>query len=455
MTIWIPPIRPSGHPLYLTIAHAIESDVLSGRLCPGDRLPPHRELADRLNVTVGTVSRAYAEARRAGWISGEIGRGTFVLDRRAGRFPASSEDVEDVIDLSMNIPVPSPSPDLAAALRALSARDGVESLLGYAPSDARGDRLAGTSVLQRHGLDVDPDRVVLCAGTQHGIGVALEAVARAGDCILTEELTYPAFRPIAEARGLRICPVALDHDGIAPAALQAACKKARPKALYILPTLHNPTTTTLSMSRREAVVEIARRNDLTIIEDDVYRLLAADAPPPMARLAPERTIYVTSLSKNFAPGLRLGYMVGPENLHHRLVLAVQNSMWMLSPVTTALATYWVRQGEFDAIVAAKRQEVAARQELAAKILPRSRVRTAPTCCHLWLATGGNAEALTLTARARGVMVMPASAFHLGSGPPPQAVRVSVSAARDRSVLATALERLRDTLEGQVAPLPRL
>src|SRR5262249_41540012 len=157
----------------------IETDILSGRLKPGDQLPTHRDLADRLNVTVGTVSRGYSEARKAGWISGEIGRGTYVLDRNAGRFPAPMAHPENVIDLGLNVPVESSSPDLAAALRGLSAMEDTQSLLRYTPTDPESVRLAGQMVLERHGLRVDADKIILCAGTQHGLGVALDAVARA------------------------------------------------------------------------------------------------------------------------------------------------------------------------------------------------------------------------------------------------------------------------------------
>jgi DNA-binding transcriptional MocR family regulator len=430
--------------LYVQIAQAIEADVLSGQLQPGDRLPTQRELARGLKVTVGTVSRAYEEARKAGWISGEVGRGTFVLDRSAGRFPPT-EGGDSVVDLSLNVPIEAPAPDLAAAMRALAETATVQSLVRYTLADSRRDRLAGVRVLQRHGLEVDAEQVVLCAGTQHGLGVALEAVAQPGDSILAEELTYPGFRPLAEARGLRIFPVGLDEGGITPKALEAACRKGRPKALYVVPTLHNPTAITLSSARRTALVEVARRHDLTIIEDEVYRMLEPEGPPPFARLAPERTIHVTSLSKCLAPGLRLGYMVAPAARHERIVRAIQDSIWMVSPITTALATHWVLQGEFDTIAAAKRKEAAARQALAAKVLSKQR-RDVCAAYHLWLPTGCNAEAFTLEARAQGVIVTPGSAFHLGSGPSPEAIRVSLSAAPDRAVLTTALEKLHHILK---------
>jgi DNA-binding transcriptional MocR family regulator len=405
-------------------------------------------------VTVGTVSRAYAEARKAGWVSGEVGRGTFILDRLAGRFPRPEREEDQTIDLSLNVPIESPAPDLAAALRALGGGKDVQSLLRYGPAaGSRADRLAAARVLEYHGLAVEPEQVILCAGAQHGIGVALDAVLRSGDCILAEELTYPAFRALAQARALRICPVAIDEGGIVPRALDVACRKARPKALYTLPTLHNPTTASLSGERRRALVEISRRHDLILIEDDIYRLLAPEAPPPLASFAPERTIYVTSLSKSFAPGLRVGYLVGPAAYRERLADAVWRSVWMLSPVATALATHWILRGELESIAAAKRREAAARQALAASILPRARTRAAKTSYHLWLSTGGrsSAEAFALQARARGVLVSPGSTFHLGSRPPPAAVRVSLSAAPNRSILSRALETLRQVLEGGGTP----
>ncbi|HKD99915.1 MAG TPA: PLP-dependent aminotransferase family protein [Planctomycetota bacterium] len=468
MTIWMPATLDPRAPIYASIARSIETDVLAGRLRPGDRLPTHRDLARRVGVTVGTVSRAYAEARTAGWISGEVGRGTFVRDRRAGRFAdrreARSDGVDlsmrearsDGVDLSMNVPIDEPAPDLAAALRGLAAAPDVASLLRYAPTrGARRDREAGAAVLERHGLAVDPENVVVCAGAQHGVGAALEAASRPGDNVLAEELTYPGLRPLAEARGLRVHPVAIDDEGVVARSVDLACRRTKAKALYLVPTLHNPTGSTLSRARREAIAEIARRHGLVVIEDDIHRLLSTGAPPPIAHFAPERTIHVASLSKCFVPGLRVGYLAAPPALRDRVADAVWRSIWMTSPVATALATRWVLSGDLDSIAAGKRREAAARQALAAKVLSRDRVPAPTTAYHLWLSTGPrwSGDAFAHEARARGVGVTPATAFHLGSGPPPAAVRVSLSAAPNRSVLAAALERLRQVLERSAPSAP--
>jgi DNA-binding transcriptional MocR family regulator len=446
--MWRPALPPARRdlPRYKAIAAAIEADVLSGQLRPGDRLPPLRELAQHLGVTVGTVARGYAEARNAGWITGQVGRGTFVLDRASGRFQSTTDSREELIDLSLNIPLAQPAPDLAAALRALTRDGAAQTLLGYAPRDDASEQAAGAAVLEQHGLSVEPARVVSCAGAQHGIGAVLEAICRAGDDVLVEELTYPPFIAIARARGLRIHPVALDEDGIVPRSLEKLCRTTRPKALYTIPTLHNPTTAILPGDRREAVAALARRHDVTIIEDDVYRMLAPDAPAPLASFAPERTVYIASLSKSFVPSLRLAFIAAPDELRDQISEAVWRSLWTVSALTSALAAHWIRGGTFASVAAARRREAAARQELAASLLAHDHLQTAATAYHLWLDTGDKtAEAFALQARGDGVLVTPSSAFHVGTGRPPRAVRVALSAAPDHATLATALQTLQRAL----------
>jgi DNA-binding transcriptional MocR family regulator len=447
MTIWMPVLeKRSARPLYQAIADAIEADIQSGRLRSGDRMPTHRDLAYRVGVTVGTVSRAYAEAGKAGWISGEVGRGTFVLNRRAASLPRGSNTAQDVIDLRLNAPIDAVQPSLPEAFRAILAGKDRAALLRYAPTAGTPrDQLVGADILRRHGLNVEPQAVALCAGAQHGVGLALETLTEPGDNILVEALTYPAIRQLAEARGLRVYPIAIGTAGIARA-IGKACRTVRPKALYLNPTLHNPTGRTLSAECRRALVAAARHHGLMVIEDDVHRLLASDAPPPIARLMPEQTVYVASLSKCFAPGLRLGYLAAPPALYERIADAVWRSLWSISPIVTALTAHWVATGEFDRVVVAKRREAAARQLLARKLFGHS--GPGSSAYHYWLELPAcwSAEAFALAAQTAAVLVTPSTAFHLGSGAPPRAVRLSLSAPSDRAMLKSGLERLRHLIE---------
>jgi DNA-binding transcriptional MocR family regulator len=481
MTIWNPrlDVDPGDAPLYLNLARAIEADVRAGVLAPGDRLPTHRDLADRLGVNVGTISRAYAECERGGWIQGEVGRGTFVRGaaprRVEDRFSGLAPDpAAGVIDLGLNVPVSSLAPDLADALRSLAAEieglgagarrsseDGRELLDYPPPQGALRDREAGVQVLAAHGVPAPVERVTVCAGGQHGLAVCLGAVCRPGDTVAAEQLAYPGLRALAEARGLRVEPVEMDAHGIVADAFERACTAVRPRALYLAPTFQNPTACTLPAERREQIAEIARRHGVFLIEDDVHRMLEPDGPPPLAALAPELTLYVASLSKCLAPGLRVGWIAAPGALHDRVVEEVWSSIWSVSPLTTALAAAWVRDGTFARVAKERRDEARARQELAGEVfagLPAGfGVRSAPTACHAWLelGEGWNATSFASTCRERGVGVSPADAFFLGRAAPPAAVRVSYSAASDRATLARALAVLVQVAAGRAAVRVRL
>lgn len=471
MTIWSPePPAIEGQPVYLGIARALEADVRAGRLVAGARLPTHRELAERLGVNVGTVSRAYAECERGGWIRGEVGRGTFVRgepaaapEERFGRAASGGGDAP--IDLGLNYPVEDPAPDLAVALRTLAAE--VEAgrsadFLGYrGPEGAPEDREAGSAALALHGVRAAADRVVIAAGAQHGLSTTLAATCRPGDAVAAESLSYPGLRAAAESRGLRVVAVEMDEQGVRPEAFEAVCASARPRVLYLSPTLQNPTTQTLGTDRRERICEIAERNQVWILEDDVHRMLAPEPPPALAAIAPDRVVHVASLSKCLAPALRIAYLAVPQVLMERVVDQVWASVWTSSPLTAALASGWVRDGTFSRVAIGRRAEAAARQDLAAEVLaglpPGFAAASAPTAYHLWLRLPEpwNATAFASAARDRGVVVTPAEAFHLGPGPAPAAVRISLSCAPDRAVLHRGLQSVVAAAHGGAASRVRV
>lgn len=445
---WSPRLDPEG-PTHLALSRALEADIRSGRLAPGTQLPTHRALAAALGVNVGTVSRAYAEARRQGLLSGEVGRGTFV--RRPGG-PALAPRVaesSDEIDLGLNAPLASPAPDLRQALRALAARDDLRSITEYGdPAGAARARAAGATWLRRFGLEVAPDDVVVCNGAQHGVLVALAACAGPGELVLAEALTYPGFSAAAKLLGLRVRGVALDDEGLMPAALDAACAE-RPRLLYCTPGLQNPTAAVASPARLAAIAEIARARDLVIVVDDVqapmltHESSRTQRTPALARLAPERTITIGGVSKLLVPGLRCAFVAAPPARVARLAEVVWATTWAASPLGAALAAGWIEDGTADRIVAARREEMRVRGELARELLDGLRFRTQPGAHHLWLELPEGVEPTGFTAALarRGVVVVPADAFLASPGPTPNAVRVSLSAARDLASLRRGLETI--------------
>ena len=223
MTIWLPQVTDRPGPRYRAIADALADDIRCGAVRPGTRLPTHRELAWKLGLTVGTVTRAYAEAERRGLIAGEVGRGTYVRGAApadvAISYPAAEPGVQAAfIDLSLNFPViPGHEAELASALRRLASRGDLAELLPYHPHAGRApDRAAGASWIARSGLAVRADEVAVTAGGQHAIVVCLAAVAASGDTVLVENLTYPGVKAAAAQLGRKLVGVAIAAHGLVP-----------------------------------------------------------------------------------------------------------------------------------------------------------------------------------------------------------------------------------------------
>jgi len=369
---WSPELDGRGGPRYRAIAEAMEDDIRTGRLPAGAKLPTHRDLAWRLGVTVGTITRAYKEATARGLIDGEIGRGTFVRDRRTRVWePAVDQGRRVQVDMGPNYTPLTDETERAfrEALIGVASDPSVGLLSGYHPSGGCPEHRARMADwLCALGARARPEDTLITAGVQHGLAVAFTALFEPGDALAVTRLTHPSAKSLALRRGLRLIPVAGDAQGMDPEALDAACRLARPKGLFLIPTLDNPTATVMPADRRQAIAEVADRHDLTVIEDDVYRDFVPGAAAPLATLIPDRTVYVASASKHLAAGLRVGAMTAPENWRPRLQPTLRDMMWMAPPAMVELLLRWLEDGTADRLAAAKRDEMTARRALAADFL---------------------------------------------------------------------------------------
>jgi len=449
VTSWIPSISKSDGPLYLGIADAIADAIQSGELAGGARLPPQRAMASALGIDYTTVSRAYAEAGRRGLVEGRVGQGTFVVRRAPGK-PAPPANGGHV-DLGMNVPPPIDDPALAArmwrAFGELERTGGLELLRHYQqPGGVGADRVAGTRWLSRRLPSLTVDRVLVCPGAQGAMLAVMGTLAGPGDTVLSEALCYPGFRSLAAQLRLSVCPVAIDAEGIVPEDFDAVCRRERPKVLYCTPTLHNPTTATMSRARREAIVAVARHHGVPILEDDAYAPLLAEPVPPLAALAPDLTYYVGGLAKSLAPALRIAYLATPDaRIAARVMGGIRATATMASPLTAALATTWIENGTADAVLLAIRAETRARQAIAASILPPEMVRTHPDAFHVWLSLSDpwTREEFASRMRSTGIGTVTSDAFAVAR--PPEAVRLALGAAVSRSTLGEGLRIIADLL----------
>ena len=443
MTDWVPDLSLRGSPRYLAIADAIAGDIDCGRLAAADRLPPQRSLAARLGIDFTTVARGYVEAKRRGLIESRVGQGTFVAASVRRRHPPMIRHPE-IVDLSMNLPPEPDDPDLLDRMQdgweAIS-RDLVLLMRYQGFGGVAADKEAASAWLSRRGLVPQQDRVFIVPGAHPALFGILGLLGRPGDTILSEAITYPGVRSIAGQLGLSLVGLKMDEEGVDADEFADACRRLRPKALYLNPTLLNPTTHTIPEPRRLALTSIARRYGVPIIEDDPYGLLPQNAPPAFAALAPELTWHIAGLAKCLGAGLRVAYVVVPDNRSGwSFAASLRAATVMASPVTVALATRWISDGTGDALVAAVQRESAQRQAMVREILRDATLRADPAGFHLWLSLPApwTRSAFVGHMRATGIGVVASDAFST-LPTAPEAVRVCLGGPADRAQVRGALE----------------
>jgi len=456
LSVWIPDLTAIEGSRYKALATAIGNAIKQGNLKSDERLPTHRSLAEALEVTVGTVSRGYAEAENRGFVYAVVGRGTFVRGKDEPGMLQIPEQDNSIIDLSLNLPIKlDKADDLATVMRDISRRPGdMNKLLCYQPDVGlieHREVLAGwfTQTEWR----VNADKLIITHGAQHGILVSLMALTRPGDVILSEGLTYPGLTAITHQLKVESQGLVLDNEGIIPSALEAACQRYQPKLLYCTPTLQNPTTAIMSLERRQAIIRICQQYNVLILEDDVNGPLAEIAPLPLAALAPEQVIYIGSLSKSLAAGLRVGALVTPDAVRDRIADAVRASCWMVSPVVIEIACEWVRSGRAEEQVAYQKQDMKLRQAIARKKLRPFDAVITPFGFHVWLMLPEpwRASQFVKEAEHRGVLLKGAGTFAVGRFEAPHGVRIAISCARDIEQLEQGLDVLVDMLKAGPEP----
>ncbi len=447
LTFWTPKKLPGAKPAYLEIADAIAEDIRSGKLRPTDRLPPQRTLAGHLGLNFATVARAYTEARQRGLIDSRVGDGTFI------RVTNITAPIPAQLDLTMNLPPQPEDPVVMERMRQglsdLAMQGNLESLLHYQEfGGSTADREAGAKWLGQWMPEPPASQVLVCPGAQSALLGLMSGLARPGNVICCEDVTYSGTKALAAQLGIRLQGLASDEDGLDPDAFADACRQAPPKALYCNPVMMNPTTSTLSLERRHAIVAIARQYDVPIIEDDAYGMLPVEKLPQLAALAPELTYYVSGLAKCVGAGLRVAYLSLPSERHVRRIRGIfRATMVMASPLMVSLATRWVGNGTAALALAAIRKESMARQALAKSILPAGSYLSKPEAFHLWLklTEGWSRAGFAAQLAAHGLVVVVSDAFTV-SGLPPEAVRVCLGGVTTMQQTQEALEIIADTLE---------
>lgn len=454
---------------YKRLVDQLASDIRAGSLPPGTQLPTHRQLAAEQGIALVTASRVYAELEQMGLVSGEAGRGTFV---RETALPLSHgidqpAATEGMVDLNFNSPsLPGQAELLRATLRQLASSGDLEALLHYQPHAGRKhERAIVARHLKHRGLSVDAEQVLIVSGAQHGLAATVMTLLNPGDVVAVDALAYPGFKVLAEVHRLELVPIPLagyDSDdeqgndqspsGHAPEAgpdldaLEQLCRSRRVRAVYAMPTLHNPMGWVLTSTQRQRLIAIARQYELLIIEDAAYAFLAENPPPPLAELAPDITVYVSGLSKNIATGLRVGFIVAPPPRVAMIERTVRATTWNTPALMTAITCGWIEDGTVVRFETEKRRDASSRQLIAREVFEGFAFVGHPASYFLWLPLPEEvrADQVVMALMHANISVSTAEPFAT-TDHVPHAIRLALGSV-DRDKLTQVLQQVRQVID---------
>ncbi|HBZ4252165.1 TPA: PLP-dependent aminotransferase family protein [Klebsiella pneumoniae] len=435
---------------YKAVVDRYAQAIRSGQLPAGTRLPTHRTLAAGERISLATATRVYRELEEMGLVSGETGRGTFVRDLSLPSGHGVDQQVvaADVVDLNFNYPsLPDQGDALREALRQLAMAGDIDSHLRYQP---HAGRLAERDIIARHltcqHFAPDAENVLIVNGAQHGLAVTVMGLLRPGDVVAVDALTYSGFKALAALYHLELAAIPCRPEGPDLQALQTLCQQRRVRAVYTMPTLHNPLGWVLNTGQRQALADLARQHDLLIIEDAAYARLVSHPPPPVVSYAPERTVYVTGFSKNIATGLRVGVVISPPRYRPEIERAIRATTWNTPTLISSLICAWIEDGTVARFETQKRQDARQRQQVAREVLCGLPVVSHPDSYFVWLPLGeeSRADRLANALMERRISVSTAEPFCV-SATIPQALRIALGSVPFDS-LRPALLSVRDAVE---------
>ncbi|MCT7375185.1 PLP-dependent aminotransferase family protein [Chelativorans salis] len=462
MTNWLPDISSGTGPLYLRLAEQIERDIERGVLAKGAKLPPQRNLAFDIGVTIGTVSRAYALARERGLVSGEVGRGTYVLDHGQDVIPAREASDRVQFDGTRHLDPPSgkirfdstAAPDvgqgeLIGALTMDITREHPSDVASYTRRFPDHWFEAGSRWLAKGSFRPEIGRIVPTLGAHAALMAVIAAVTVPGDYIAFEHLTYSQVSRSGELIGRRTTLMQSDEDGVIPEDFERVCAQRHPKMAFLMPAAQNPTVTTMPEARRAAIAEIARRYNVWLLEDTLYGAMTDDEAPLFAEIAPERTFLVGGLSKSVAAGVRGGWVLCPPHYERRIRVAHRMVTGGLPFILAELCARLVLSGEAATIRAKCIEENNARLAMMREALAGFNVQWRPNIPFCWLELPDPWLSSTFkhAAAERGVLIDDADEFKAGRSELVfHHVRFGVSASRNREEVTQALATIRHLLE---------
>ncbi len=446
---WKPDLNDITGPKYIALAKLLESDIKSGKLKAGTKLPPQRELADFLDLNLSTISKVYKLCSQKGLLSASVGNGTYVSsDAAADPMLLCAKEDSHMIEMGAIIPSVSCNAKVKQYAEHLMKKPDALNLFSYGvPEGTKRQRKAGAAWLEKSGFYTDTEHILPAAGGQNALAAILGAFFETGDKIGTEPMTFPGIKTAAKLFGIHLLPVLSSRHEITEEGIRYAMQNENIKGLYVIPDYQNPTSRIMSLETRKMIAKTAKSENLLVIEDGINNLLVPEPMPPIASFAPDQTVYISSLSKTISPGLRTAFIHVPGRFREKLTAALYSMNISISPLLATVSAALIEDGTADKILAERKKELTERNLVVNKILDgfvtpsglTSPLRSVQLPGHF---TGKSFE---ICAREAGVEVYGAERFFVGNKVPEKTIRISVITPPSLEILTDGVTRLKALL----------
>ncbi|WP_028401201.1 PLP-dependent aminotransferase family protein [Ectobacillus panaciterrae] len=393
------PNRLSPVPLHRQIEEYIKGKILNGEWTIGTKIPSQRQLADSLCVNRSTVVTALDELTAQGLLEGKKGGGTKVINNtwsllaanppldwnsyvRSGIHHPNLPTVQEINRAEfypdmIRLGTGELSPELLPYKQMQNIWDRLSvrmMSLGY--EEPKGDlflRQAVTEHLKNIGIHTSPSSVLIVSGALQALQLISIGLLHRGSSVLLEKPSYLYSVHVFQSAGMKLVGVPMDEQGIQTSFLPRYRKQYGGALLYSIPSFHNPTGILMTENRRKDLLTTCEQERLPIVEDDVYRDLWMDCPPPMPLKANDKNgnvLYVGSLSKTVSPGLRIGWVVGPEPVIERLADIKMQTDYGSSSLSQWAAAEWLSSGLYQEHLSYIRRELKSRRDATIDLLQK-------------------------------------------------------------------------------------
>lgn len=446
---WKPCLQTDGEvPIYIYLADLLQADILGGKLTPGTKLPPQRELADYLDINLSTVTRAFKLCEQRGFICSAVGRGTYVSsDAAAQSIMLLHHPKDKIIEMGAILPNPDINEIASDYLRKMASEPDFYKLLQYGMIDY--DELqikAAVQWLAYSGIRSERKHIIFSCGSQNGIFAALASLFQKGEKVAVMPVTYPGLKSAAKILGIQAVAIPLHEGKVTEESLEYVYRNHNIKGFYFVPDFNNPTSEMMDLDTRKRIAHFCSSHNLPVIEDGIYTLFLPDPLPPISSFAPEQGIFISSVSKILSPGLRIAVIHAPDRYRRRIWECLYSMQIAPPALMMQLFTRLVIAGQFDEIRRQRIQELEERNTIFDRMCPEFHSigdRYSPIRW-LFLPENGGMTPATFekSAYAHGVQVYGAERFTVGNGAIPRAVRISLISARPTEKYEEGLEILR-------------